>query len=69
MADRIKKFVCDKCKHRFEGRDEKWRGSTLSTPLRCPACKSYHTRPVSLFGLNKWLYLKIWDFLDHQDDK
>jgi DNA-directed RNA polymerase subunit RPC12/RpoP len=66
-------FVCDECGHKFWGMDFEWNATTLSQPLKCPKCGSWHTRPVSIFGLNKSIYKEIWKQMDKirnaDDDK
>ena len=58
------KFICDDCGHRFVADDVKFMDSTLTEPQQCPVCKSMHTRPPYPFGLNKWIYEKIWESID-----
>ena len=69
MLRGITTFVCDNCGNKFKGMDIEWMATILSQPMKCPQCGSYHTRPSSLFGLNKSVYKKIWEQMDeaHKD--
>lgn len=57
-------FVCDNCGHEFEAPDIEWQATAASQPAKCPKCGSWHTRPSSLFGLNKYFYRQIWKQMD-----
>lgn len=56
-------FICDKCKKIFRDLDIEWMATTYSTPVECPQCGSYHTRP--LLSL-KPVYKRIWKSMDEQ---
>lgn len=60
----ISTFICDNCGRKFKGLNIEWKATIFATPQQCPICLSYHTRPTSLFGLNKSVYREIWKQMD-----
>jgi len=54
-------FTCSECGHKFRGLDAEWCCTVYTAPVECPNCHSMRTYPRSLFGLNKFIYKKIWD--------
>lgn len=61
------KFICEDCGRAFVGLDIEWRATVFSQPVKCPNCGSYHTRPLSLLGLNKLVYRQIWKQMDEKN--
>lgn len=65
MIRGTRKFFCDKCGNVFSAPDVEFMATTLSVPMRCPKCASYHTMPIGLLSmLKKPLYRKIWENMD-----
>lgn len=63
------KFVCDNCGNKFVSLDVEYMATTLSAPIKCPQCGSYHTMPGGIFSrLQKPLYVKIWNTIDKQQN-
>ncbi len=52
-------FKCDKCGKIFLGVDIEYMATSLSQPIECPGCGSFHTYPVASF-LMKSVYKEIW---------
>ena len=69
MLRGILPFYCSECGKRFMGADIEWDSSVFTTPLKCPKCGSWHTRPWSPLPAriaNK-RYKKIWEIIDNQN--
>lgn len=64
-------FKCDQCGHKFKGPDIEYLATTLSMPLECPQCGSFHTYPSRslLAFVNRPVYKRIWKDLDKQNGK
>lgn len=59
------RFVCDKCGNKFIEKDMEFMATTLSIPMKCPKCGSFHTMPSGLLRIiQKPIYRKIWENMD-----
>ena len=57
-------FTCDECNNKFMVPDFEFMATVFTAPQPYPRCGSKHTYPRNLFGLNRFLYKKIWETID-----
>ena len=58
-------FKCTQCEHTFKAPDIEYMATVYSMPQKCPKCRSWRTRPVSLFGrLADMKYRRIWERME-----
>lgn len=63
-------FYCNECGNRFMGVAAEWCATAFVSPVKCPKCGGWHTRPWSLLpaAIANKKYQPIWDKIDKHNE-
>ena len=66
MIRGILPFYCSECSNRFMGVAAEWYATAFVSPIKCPKCGDWHTRPWSIMPakIANLRYKNIWEFYD-----
>lgn len=58
---------CTQCGAKFPAPDIEYMATVYTMPQKCPKCRSWRTRPASLFGkLREEGYRRIWEKMENK---